>query len=353
MRTTSLLGIACAVPIIVSCTSEPSTERASGTSSATVTQSAPTATQSAPTAETAGASPQSASGGTTPEVATSAAAPAPPPVVMDNFVGRSYEEALKSLVPYNVQITRQARIAPQPAGTVVDQVPLGGSSFSQNVTLVVSVAPPIVPNVINKSFGEAETQLKQLGFAVVEKPTFEEERLDGLVVGQDPASGSRNVGEVQLTVVRRPVVAFISDLDEVATLGTANVRSGSAKANGTTYSHAVQVITYPGSGSTSVEYDLSRQYRRLIGNLGVSDDSSSDASYKVEIFGDGRALASETVTLGRPRPLDLDVTKVLRLRLTVTGLAGSSSTNDTIVFGDLRAQGLQSEVTSGTPTPSP
>lgn len=59
--------------------------------------------------------------------ATSAAPSAPS--VMPNLVGRSYDEAFASLVPYNVQVTRQVRISPQGQGVVIDQTPTGGSSF--------------------------------------------------------------------------------------------------------------------------------------------------------------------------------------------------------------------------------
>lgn len=216
------------------------------------------------------------------------------------------------------------------------------------------MAPPVVPDVTTKSFGEAEAALKQLGFTVVEEPVFDEERVDGLVVTQDPPSGSRNVGEVRLRVVRQPIVSFVSDLEAVATLGTGNIYTGSAKANGKTYSHAVRAYVDPSGGSSSSEYDLSRQYRRLSGELGLDDESSSDASYKVEIFGDGRRLVSKTLVLGQTVPVSADVTKVLRLRLSVTGLGGASGSEDSVVFGDLRTLGLQSEVTtSSTSTPPP
>lgn len=272
------------------------------------------------------------------------------PAQMPDLIGRQYDEALQSLVPHNVRVTKRQQIAQQAAGTVIAQVPAGGSSFSQDVTLTVSVAPAAVPEVTGKTYGDAQQELQQLGFKVVEVPLFDDRRTDGLVVGQDPPDGTTNAGEVRLTVVRRAVETYISDVEPVSTRQAYRFDRGTAKANGKSYSHAL-TVSAGSSAAADIEYDLSRQYRQLVSELGLSDESSSDLKYRVEIFGDGRQLYDQTVVLGETKSIKLDVTRVLRLRLSVTVLRSTNTSDGAVVLGDIRTQGLESEV-EPSPTPS-
>ena len=270
----------------------------------------------------------------------------PIPEIMPDLVGESEEDARAALAPFNVQITSEVKIAPEPEGTVIEQDPVAGSRFSQHVTLVVSISPPAVPDVTGQTFGTAEARLLDLGFAVEEKPVFDSKRVDGLVIEQEPPPGAANAGEVILSVIRRPVVAYFSDMEPVTydDIGYAN---GTAKSNGQTYPHGVLLEPYS-EGVGSVEYDLSRQYRRVIGQIGLEDQTSSDAQYKVEIYGDGRLLTEAVIDFGTTTDLEVDVTDVLRLKVTVASLTGTGG----VVLGDLRAEGLESEVTV-TPSPVP
>jgi hypothetical protein len=269
------------------------------------------------------------------------------PAFMPDLVGQQYDDARKQLAAMNARITRRDKITNTTPGAVVEQDPLGGSPFRQNVTLTVSIAAPQVPDERNKTFGAAEVELRSFGFTVVEVPEFDDQRVDGLVLGQDPPPGTQNAQEVQLKVVRRPVVNYFSDDMPV---GSSAATAGSAKANGTVYPHAVQVNAY-GSQPTNVEYDLSRAYRRVIGDVALEDRTSGDTTFKVEIYGDKRLLFDATLALGQTKQVTIDVTKVLRLRLSVSRLSGSSSQGG-VVFGDLRAQGLQSEIGSASPSAS-
>ena len=268
------------------------------------------------------------------------------PEIMPDLVGQSEEDARAVLAPLNVQVTSEVKIAPEPEGTVIDQDPVAGSKFSQRVTLVVSISPPVVPDVTGQTFGTAEATLLDLGFTVEEKPVFDGERVDGLVIEQEPPAGSRNAGEVILSVVRRPVVAYLSDMEPV-TYVDIGYSNGTAKSNGKTYPHGVLLEPYS-EGVGSVEYDLSRQYRRAIGQIGLEDQTSSDAQYKVEMYGDGRLLTEVVIDFGTTTDLEVDVTDVLRLKVTAAALTGEGG----VVLGDFRAEGLESEVTV-TPSPAP
>jgi hypothetical protein len=269
-----------------------------------------------------------------------------PPEFMPDLVGQQEDQARAALVEFNVQVTTDVRIAPQPEGTVIEQDPVAGSPFPQRVTLVISIAPPEVPDVTGQTFGTAQSTLEDLGFTVTEEPIFDSQRVDGLVVEQDPAAGATNAGEVVLSVVRRPVVSYFSDIEPVTYDGIGYVQ-GTAKSNGKSYGHGVYIESYS-EGVGSVEYDLSRQYRRVVGEMGLEDQTSSDGQFKVEIYGDGRLLTEASVDFGTTVPVEIDVTDVLRLKITIAALSGEGG----VVLGDLRAEGLESEVRV-TPTPAP
>lgn len=272
-----------------------------------------------------------------------------PPMRMPDLVGQPYSSAFNVLAGYNVRITKRSKISPQQEGMVIEQDPVGGADFAQQVTLTVSVAPPVVPNVVGQTFDTAEQSLTGLGFSVRTVPDFDDPRADGLVVAQDPSKGTKNAAEVMLSVVRRPVQVYLADTQQVALEGTNTFATTAEKANGKNYSHSVIMSSYE-SSSASVEYDLSREYRRLIGAIAMANDASSNAEYRVEIFGDGRQLYADNVGFGVTKQLKADVTKVLRLKIVVTDLAGSKDDSDSrLVFGDIRLQGLQSEV-SASPT---
>ena len=61
---------------------------------------------------------------------------------------------------------------------------------------------------------------------------------------------------------------------------------------------------------------------------------------QIEIYGDGRQLTEQNITFGTTTPVQVDVTDVLRIRISVSVTDGKGS----VVLGDFRAQGLQSEI---------
>lgn len=276
----------------------------------------------------------------------------PAPKVMPDYVGEDLSDVQAALAQYNVQIKTVNRIDAQPAGSVIEQDPVAGAPFSQLVTLTVSTAPATVPDVTGKTFAAAEEQLSKLGFSVLENPIFDKQKADGLVTGQSPPAGTGNSAEVTLDVVRRPVVTYLADMSPVAADRNSDREVGAKKANGKTYSHGMLIDPTPPYSSNELaiyEYDFSRAYRKLTGELGMDDASASGAVGKVEIYGDGRLLSQVDVPFGTTVPIDIDVTNVLRLKVTVAVLEGGGS----VVFGDFAAQGLQSEISaSGSPTPT-
>ena len=265
------------------------------------------------------------------------------PEIMPDFVGGTQEEAEAVLKPLNVRIKTQNQISAEPAGEVVAQEPVAGADFSQSVTLTISIAPPTVPDVTQQTFGTAEQTLTKLGFTVKENPLFDDKRADGLVIEQNPAAGATNASEVTLSVVRRPVVVYLSDMTPVSSEDLNGLGTGIQKANGKSYSHGVAPVPTRTSVGT-VEYDFSRQYRRLVGEIALDDKSPTGAVGKVEIYGDGRLLTDPSIAFGTTTPVDVDVTDVLRLRIAISETGGDGYAQ--VILGDFKAQGLQSEVES-------
>lgn len=312
--------------------------------------SQPQATPESATTTSAGAStPASASttlvSGTKSSTASSTSSSVAPPDIMPDFVGKTVDDAQAVLKPLNVKIKTVNLISAQPAGTITAQDPVAGADFAQSVTLTVSIAPPAVPDVTQKTFGNAQQTLTDLGFTVKETPVFDEKLADGLVVAQDPPAGATNASEITLNVVRRPVVTYLSDMSTVAQ-NSLSYAPGIQKSNGKSYPHGILISPYSAGGS--VEYDFSRQYRQLTGELGFDDKASSDATAQIEIYGDGRLLTEQNITFGTTTPVQVDVTDVLRVRIAVSVTGGKGS----VVLGDFRAQGLQSEVSPTTSSSS-
>ena len=264
------------------------------------------------------------------------------PEEMMDLIGRDFTDAHAELVGYNVQVTRRDKISAEKVGTVIAQSPQPGDEFAQRVELTVAIQPPDVPDVTGVSFGEASRRLEETGFEVVEVPVFDESEQDGLVVSQDPPAGATNAGEVRLTVSRRPVVKYIADMEAVSQSTGGLFEAGTASTNGEPYTHAltIGIPQYSSTETASSEYDLSRDYRRLVGDVGLDDRAVCGTRYKVEVYGDERQLFSADLALGEVAPIDVDVTDVLRLELAVTKIAKNGS----VVFADVRVQGLEEEV---------
>lgn len=131
-------------------------------------------------------------------------------------------------------------------------------------------------------------------------------------------------------------IVYLSDMDPVDSEG--DVQAGNVTVNGEI--HTRSKILRPYDSPAFMEFDAGRHYKTLKGTLGLPDDAPSDASMRVEIFGDNQPLFNQDIGLGQAIPIDLPVTNVLRLRLQVTKLSGSSSSSAAarVAFADMRLE---------------
>jgi serine/threonine-protein kinase len=208
------------------------------------------------------------------------------------------------------------------------------------------------PDLIGKKLADAQDLLP---------PTIEVAIIDsvqqgapaGTVVAQDPAPDAPLHGKIRITVARDPVQLY---LDEWRTVnGQWSTTSDPVSIAGKQYLHSLdeQLGGYCGARAGEVEYNLSKGFRRLTATGGIDDNARiSDAKAQLEIYGDGRKLTSLTMEFGKPTPIELDVSGVLRLKFHWQIVAGTRCSFDGyLVLGEATLFGLPGEVpTSAAPT---
>jgi beta-lactam-binding protein with PASTA domain/tRNA A-37 threonylcarbamoyl transferase component Bud32 len=105
-----------------------------------------------------------------------------------------------------------------PKGRVVSVSPGEGQKIDKgsSVTLVVSSGKPQaeVPDVVGKSFEEAQSTLQAAGFKVTRKDKESESKDAGTVLAQDPKGGAQidSGSTVALTVAKEPAAAPVPDV---------------------------------------------------------------------------------------------------------------------------------------------
>jgi hypothetical protein len=101
-------------------------------------------------------------------------------------------------------------------------------------------------------------------------------------------------------------------------------RFGQSTINGVSYTNALLIrVNYPDYPGW-VEINAGRSRHRFLGDLGVPDDQKSGSAYKVDVSFDNAApIFSTDVRFGEKKRLDLNVTNVLRIRISISPIARS------------------------------
>lgn len=125
-------------------------------------------------------------------------------------------------------------------------------------------------------------------------------------------------------------LVYLADIEPVQSKG-ASYYFDPAVVDGVTYVHPVR--TYHPNGRAFLAYDVGRKYSRFQATAGVRDDSDAATRKRLEVYGDGRILASFEVGLGMPQKVDVPITGVLRLELVQITLNDGFATAN-VVWGD-------------------
>lgn len=245
--------------------------------------------------------------------------------------------------------TTSADASPTTAASTDDATPMSETATTAALTNV--------PRVVGQNLADAQNQLEAVGVQVATNSVpASASTLDGTVTAQKPAAGTAVTSgmTVTLTVAREDVGTFLADMNRVA--GEPSTRT--VTVNSVSYAHALSSRTNCPTflnNSYSVEYDLGRHYQTLKAMVGVTDDSAANAEVLFEVVADGRTVYSQTAGFGRPLPVKVSVTGVLRLRIVATRtnstcVAGDPNTK--AVWGDAEVFGLPVDVPPASTTPT-
>ncbi|MFI0464942.1 Stk1 family PASTA domain-containing Ser/Thr kinase [Saccharopolyspora sp. 5N102] len=144
---------------------------------------------------------------------------APRMVDVRNVVGMPFDTAKAYLVGAGFKVSKQDRDSDQPAGTVLEQSPSGGSKAKPNseIVLVVSNGGQIsIPSLVGMTPSQAEQTLRDRGWngSIVESDqSTTDKNMDGKVVGSSPSAGQK-VGKDQ------PVTLYVGDYTTDPTTST-------------------------------------------------------------------------------------------------------------------------------------
>jgi serine/threonine-protein kinase len=173
--------------------------------------------------------------------------------------------------------------------------------------------------------------------------TVDEKATDGTILSQDPAAGAPMTGTMKVTVARQPVLTY---LDSLTPVNNDWNDTQAKELSGKAYPHSVGAYVSSCDPGSEVEYNLSRGYRKLVATAGLDDNGRDDSlQMLLEIFADGRRVSATKVQYGKPTPLTVDVTGVLRVKVQWQPVGGSTGCDtDELVLGDGRLLGLPGEV---------
>jgi hypothetical protein len=255
----------------------------------------------------------------------------------------------------SVESARLSNAAGTPLRIVYD---LGGA-YQQLVAGVGlrDTGASVHPRAQLEIFGDGRSlEILEVGFGELEPldvdvTGVDELRLEILRVGDDPEmqsnalvlANARLLGEGATDLPDRyvdagpfgPPTRYL-DTAETTTANT-NLHDRSVTIGGETYARGLRQSGIRAEFPAEFSFDLSREYPRLRGLVGLDDETAEGRSYRLEVRGDGRLLHDEVVTAGPARELDLDVDGVLRLELRMSVPPGTED-GARAAFADLRVE---------------
>jgi serine/threonine protein kinase len=292
----------------------------------------------------------------------------PPPEIGDTLFGTSFTSPppsprrRKKLVPVLIGVALVAgviialtsagssstQVASHPAPSASAALPVPSSAESVSPT---SAAPTVAPNLIGKKLSDAQDELGS-GIQIETVNSIERTAEPNTVIDQDPKAGAALNGHIRLTVAQPAIEAYLNEMQPLSGGSWSNTNQPGNVA-GKSYLHTVSRNVDPCRDTGSVEYNISKGYRRLVASTGM-DDNSGDSGLKVqvEIFGDGRKLESVNLEVGKMSPVDVDLSGVLRIKFDwqVVNPNCSGNGSDAFDLGEATLLGLPGEVPSPTAT---
>jgi len=131
-------------------------------------------------------------------------------IEVPNVVGQQFDAAAAQLEELGFRVAREDQFDPAPVGQVIDQRPESGLLLEEGrtVTLIVSGAQVTLPDVVGRTFDEANAELTRLQVTVERVDQEAPDQAPGTVLAMNPAAGTTvdRGSTVQLTVAVEPLV---------------------------------------------------------------------------------------------------------------------------------------------------
>jgi serine/threonine-protein kinase len=238
-----------------------------------------------------------------------------------------------------------------PPGSTARQQPQPGSLAPTTTTTTTVPELTVAPDLVGKKLAEAQDMLpKSLQLDI--EDSIEQTGPPGTVIEQSPKPGEAVNGTMKLTVAREPAQLYLDEMKAINDYGYFR-KDTVGSLGGKTYPHTVGAAVDGCSSreAHSVEYTLFKGYRRFMATGGI-DDVSKDTGLKVqlEVFGDGRKLATEILEYGKQVEITADLSGVLRLKFQWQVQSRGANCDGYMDLGEARVLGLPGEVpTSGVP----
>lgn len=257
-----------------------------------------------------------------------------------------------------VKLASRSSEGPAVAAPVATAIQPGGGGGDLPSTTAVDVPTTTVPqlttapNLVGRTLADAETVLPT-SIHVTTVDSVDPKATDGTVTAQDPAAGAPINGTIQLTVARKPVVVYLDTVTPAS--GEWSSQLPSTSLGGTSYLDAVGTEVDDCDHSGSVEYNVAKGFRQLSATSGIDDGAAeSDLKVQLEIFADGRRVFSNAISFGKPTPVTVDLTGVLRLRFQWELLSDSNQCtgSDLLTLGEAELLGLPGEVPTSSEAPT-
>jgi NPCBM/NEW2 domain-containing protein len=134
--------------------------------------------------------------------------------------------------------------------------------------------------------------------------------------------------------------SYLSDLNPSGDLSEL-VNRGPVKISGSIYPKSLSFYCNVGDPTPFPVYTLKHNARRFQATIGLAVGSPSQFQGIIRLIGDGRTLRTFSVSVVKPKPVDLDVTGIHRLQLECFGSGNSYTGGEAVgvAWGNARFSG--------------
>ncbi|MFD9428821.1 MULTISPECIES: Stk1 family PASTA domain-containing Ser/Thr kinase [unclassified Streptomyces] len=126
-----------------------------------------------------------------------------PKVEVPDVMEKSEDGARQALEDKGFTVTVKTVESEKTENTVIDQKPDGGSKAAKESEVTITIAKKAtqnVPGVVGRSFADAESQLRNLGFTSISRTDVDSNEPAGQVIEQTPERDSKAAKDVQIVL---------------------------------------------------------------------------------------------------------------------------------------------------------